>query len=371
MKNVLLATRPLVPPWDEASKNFAYFLGREVRDHTLTLLTTDEGLSGVPNTVRETPLYRSGRFDFFERLRLLRYLRKMRYHFDIVHYLFTPTLLNTLLIRLLALPEGGKTVQTVATLRQDLYTDTQLKKILFADRIIVYTDASKQKIKSLGIENVERIYPGIDLQKYSPQPKFHALLQSFGIDESHFVIMYPGEYTRLGATDMLTETFVRFFQENPETNVRFFFACRVKNEKDAQKKSWVKRSFEEAGVSHFIRFTDTIADMPSLYNIADIVIFPVMDLKGKFDVPLVIIEAYACGKPVILSDLPEFREFTGNQFSVTIPRASWLELLRSMAYLRDNPEVRKQIGQAARSFVEANFDVKKTAAQYAALYASL
>ncbi len=29
-KKILLATRPLVPPWDEASKNFAYFLAKHI-----------------------------------------------------------------------------------------------------------------------------------------------------------------------------------------------------------------------------------------------------------------------------------------------------------------------------------------------------
>lgn len=370
-KKVLLATRPLVPPWDEASKNFAYFLGREVRDHDITLLTTNQHLSELPASVTTEQLYDNGHFGFFEKVTLLNYLQTVRSGFDITHYLFTPTWLNTTLVKYLARPKRGKTLQTVATLREDLYSDRELLSMLFADRIVVYTDKSKRKIESLGLHNVERIYPGIDLAKYSPQPKFDALLQSFGLTQEHFIVMYPGEYSRLGATEMLTETYINYFQSNPSTTLRFLFACRVKNEKDAKKKAWVQRQFENAGVSHFVHYTDTIADMPSLYNLADIIVFPVENLKGKFDVPLVIVEAYACGKPVILSNLPEFEEFSSQDISVIIPKNSGEELIRAMDYLAANPDLREQLGQNARAFVENSFDLRKTAALYSSLYESL
>lgn len=370
-KKVLLATRPLVPPWDEASKNFAYFLGREVRDHDLTLLTTNQHLGDLPSSAIEQPLYQGRYFGFFEKLTLLNYLQTVRQEFDITHYLFTPTWINTALIKYLAHPKRGKTVQTVATLREDLYSDRELESMLFADRLVVYTDKSKQKIESLGFHNVERIYPGIDLVKYAPQPKFDALLQSFGLTQEHFIVMYPGEYTRLGATDMLTNSLITYFQNNPTTNMRFLFACRIKTPKDAKKKEWVKHQFEKAGVSHFVQYTDTIADMPSLYNLADVVVFPVENLKGKFDVPLVIIEAYACGKPVILTDLPEFEEFSNQNFSVIIPKNSGDELIRSLTLLEQDIPFRQQLGVNARAFVEDSFDLTQTAARYSELYSSL
>lgn len=370
-KKVLLATRPLTPPWDEASKNFAYFLSRNVRGHDIAVLGTKELLPGIPSSVTVVPIYPSGHFGLWEKMLLLSYLSSVRTDFDITHYLFTPTLTNSRLIEWFAKPRRGRTAQTIATLREDLYDSKEIKKLLFADRIIVYTNATRDKLLALGRDNVTRIYPGIDLEKFSPQPKYHALLASFGLDESHFIVMFPGEYTRLGATDMLTETFIRYFQAHPETPLRYLDACRVKNTADAKKKAWMKQKFEAAGVAHFVRFSETVADMPSLYNLADVVIFPVGDLNGKFDVPLVIIEAYACGKPVIVSDLPAFREFTGPDFSIMIPKASGEALLDSLTTLMAESDHRTRLGNAARAFVEANFDVRTTAQAYGDLYSSL
>ena len=95
-----------------------------------------------------------------------------------------------------------------------------------------------------------------------------------------------------------------------DDGIKFLFACRIKNDADAKKKELVKRKLKEAGALNSVRFSDTFSDMPKLYNLADIITFPVSNMAGKFDVPLVIIEAYACGKPVILSDLPAFKEFS-------------------------------------------------------------
>ncbi len=371
-KKVLLATRPLVPPWDEASKNFAYFLGREVRNHDLTLLTTPEHLSGLPQSVHEEPIFSSGHFDFSAKVNLFLYLRKARKSFDITHYLFTPTKQNTSLIRFLAKPQG-KTLQTVATLREDLYSPQELRSLLFADHIIVYTDLTKKKLEHLGFQNVTRIYPGIDLDLYQPGEKDDAVLKTYNLTWDDFLVIYPGEYTRLGATDMLTETFVQYFIEHPDSPVRFLFACRIKNEGDHRKREEVRAIVRKHGLEQKILFEENSAttNMAALYHTADLVLFPVENLKGKFDVPLIIIEAYACGKPVILSDLPQFSEFTNKDICVTIPKDSGERLIESVAYLSQNKTECMRLGENARRFVKDHFDLKNTAKQYEDIYSSL
>ncbi len=370
-KKILLATRPLVPPWDEASKNFAYFLGREVHNHDLTLLTTQVPLEDLPETVTEAPIFSTSHLDVFAKFSLFRYLRKVRNQFDVTHYLFTPTKTNTNLIKGLAFPTKGKTLQTVATLRQDLYTEAELRSLLFADQLVVYTDRTKTSLNNLGFKNVTRIYPGIDLDRYQPNSKNMDFVRSLGFDESHFLVMYPGEYTRLGATDMLVDCLITFFQNHPDTTIRFVFANRVKNEADQKKKEEVIERMEKAGIAEYIAYSDTVPDMPSLYNSADIIAFPVVDLKGKFDVPLIIIEAYACGTPVILSDLVEFSEFSHPDICATIEAGSGSAFTEKMAYLKDNPLECERLSQNARRYVKDHFDLKNTARQYEEIYASL
>ena len=370
-KTILLATRPLIPPWDEASKNFAYFLAKSVTKHRLTVFTTPAVLPALPTTVTQDPCYTGGHLDFNQKLRLLNALRKHRNHFDITHYLFTPTRRNTSMIKFLSRPTRGKTIQTIATLREDLYKGSEFKELFFADHLVVYSDYSKMRLEKLGFDNISRIYPGIDLDLYRPKGKDVNAMRLFGIGDDDFVVMYPGEYMRLGATDMLAEWLIGYYGKNPDSNMKFVFACRIKHDDDAVKKNEIKRRFEQSGILHHILFTDTYGDMPTLYSLADVVVFPVNDMRGKFDVPLVIIEAYACGKPVILSDLPIFGEFSGSEFCVTIPRGSTTDLEEQLAYLKGNKDARDHLSRNARTFVEQNFDLKKTVEEYELLYESL
>lgn len=371
MKNILLATRPLTPPWDEASKNFAYFLGKSVTNHNLTLLGTATPLPELPASATLLPLFKHSHLSGTEKARLFWFLWKKRGAFDVTHYLFTPAKTNSFLIKNFLFPTKGKTIQTIATLRSDLYNKRQLKKMLFADKLIVYTDETKRKLQELGLTNVARIYPGIDLDLYAPKTKNQEFLHSLGLTSEHIVALYPGEYVRLGATDSLTQFCINYFTKNPDSPLRFVFACRVKNEADAIKKAWVQKQLQKAGVDQFVVYTDTVPDMPSLYNIADIILFPVENLSGKFDVPLVIIEAYACKKAVILSDLDQFREFSGPNICVTIPKGDIEVLSNEIDSLMTHPERREVLGKAARAFVEEKFDLQKTAREYSLLYSSL
>jgi glycosyltransferase involved in cell wall biosynthesis len=88
-------------------------------------------------------------------------------------------------------------------------------------------------------------------------------------------------------------------------------------------------------------------------------------------VPLIIIEAYASGKPVILSDLDTFREFSNDRISATIPRLDGPALIEKILYLKHNPDIRQSIGTAARTYAETHFDLRETARRYAELYATL
>ena len=108
--------------------------------------------------------------------------------------------------------------------------------------------------------------------------------------------------------------------------------------------------------------------MPDIYNLCDISIFPVQNMVGKFDVPLAVIEAMACEKPVIISDLPILSEFAKEENSVRIKKGNVVELNSKILDLYNNPEKRNVLGKNARQYVEENFDINFVAKQYQTVY---
>ena len=364
MKKILLVTRPICPPWDEASKNFAYYLAQNISGHEFHLLTHGM-IGGLHANIVQHPIYSSAHLSLGQKANLLK-LIPLKKTVDIFHFMLTPNALNTFAFKKLLSNKTLRTIQTIATLREDIYADEQLKKILFADHIITYSDHAKQKLESLGITKVTRIYPGIDLHKYTPAPKDADALSLFGIVPEDFVVTYPGEYTRLGATDAIVASLPKLFKRIP--HAKFVFANRVKNEKDALKKQEVVRTLTEQNILNKVIFTDTFADMPKIYNLSDVVVFPVRDMHGKFDVPLAVIEAFACEKPVVISDIPILAEFAKPDNSVIMENGNFSQFVDEIVALSTDPGRRSILGKNARAFTQKHFDIKEVAQKYTTVY---
>ncbi len=383
MKKILLLTRPICPPWDEGSKNFAYTLAKHARNFEVHLLVcgkkyeslTYNWKSNFQENIVCCDIYTTGKWNWVQKMRAYLFLIKEFFlkggkDYHIIHSFFTPTMLNTFALKLCLKNTSIKTIQTLATLRDDLYSTEKLKKIIYADFVITYSDYAKERLEKMGFQNVKRIYPGIDLEKFSPAPKKEDLMKKFNVTESDFVINYTGEYIRLGEIDDIAAVFSELARENK--TFKLHLAVRVKNKSDAAKKEAVKSTFQKAGVLDRVAFIDDGSYvMEDIFNLCDISIFPARTMAGKFDVPLAVIEAMACGKPVIASNLERLKYFLNDTNCLLINPGDRQALKEKILYLHNNPEARDDLARQGLEFVRENFDIMKAAREYEKVYEEL
>jgi glycosyltransferase involved in cell wall biosynthesis len=397
-KKILLYTRPIIPPWDEASKNLAWELAKNSSGNFhFNLLTTKqkgvdiEKISGVNelgqrksserfqdflnknNNDRITlyPIFSSPVLGRKEKLQMLMFLRSIgSKKFDIIHFLFTPRPLTSFLIRRQLKKTQIKTIQTIATINKELFEKPRkLKKLLFADKIIAQSEFTYKKLKKVGFENIELIYPAIDLDKFCPKEKDIILLKRFSLKPNDFIILFPGEYVRLKAIDDILKAFEIISKNRFGQNHKLILACRIKSKKDEKKMLQTKKRSKKLGLSKNIVFIETFNEMSKLYNISDLVIFPVREMTGKFDLPLALIEAMACQKPVLVSDIPVLQEFVkeGKTGFVT-PKADPQKLAEKIEMIEQEKEIRTKTAKNGFNFVLNNFDIKKNVKKYEDLY---
>jgi phosphatidylinositol alpha-1,6-mannosyltransferase len=373
-KRILLLTRPICPPWDEGSKDFTYTLAKHARDFEVHLLTHGK-VEDLPENVVQHPIYSSAKWDWAQKIRAYLFLVKDFFlkggkNYDIIHSFFTPTQLNVFALKLCLRNKKVKTIQTLATLRDDIYDAVKLKKIIHADFIIAYSDYAKEKLEKLGFKNVKRIYPGIDVGLFSPASKNPELMKKFETTENDFVINYTGEYLRLGDIDDIVAVFSELAKNN--NNFKLHLAVRVKNEKDAEKKEEVRKNFEAAGVLEKVAFIDDGSyTMEQIFNLCDVSIFPVRTMAGKFDIPLAVIEAMACAKPVIASNLERLRYFLDVGNSILVEPGDREALKKKILYLRENSEARRRLGENGMRFARENFDILKIVKEYEEVYSEI
>jgi len=377
-KEILLYTRPLAPPWDEASKNLAYDLATHILGNfKFRILTTRDFSKHLkshqdhsPRLIPE-PIFSTTSFDSWEKILLAKRLYKVNIKADLIHFLFTPRNLTSKMIKLRLAFSRAKSVQTIATLPQKVLNDPKkLRSILFADMIIAQSRYTRMKLENAGMKNVKTIYPGIDLEKFKPSVKNTSLLKNFKLEQNDFIILFAGEYTRLKAIDDVIDAFgILLAKKYP---FKLICACRIKSPEDKIKRLEIIEKTKKLGYAKNIVFIETFVDMPALYNISDLNIFPVREMHGKFDIPLAVVEAMACKKPVIISDIPVLEEFVTHGITgMVVPKADPQKLSDSILEFFSDRQFKDQLSENAYSYAQENFNIVTVAKRYAEIYNSL
>jgi len=79
--------------------------------------------------------------------------------------------------------------------------------------------------------------------------------------------------------------------------------------------------------------------------------------------PLIIIDTAACGKPVIVSDIPELQYAVDAGFGISFKTGDAKDLAKKMTFLLNNGSLRREMGMKAREYAR-NFTWDKIAGEY-------
>jgi hypothetical protein len=86
------------------------------------------------------------------------------------------------------------------------------------------------------------------------------------------------------------------------------FAVRRKTPAAGPVEARIKSDAALWGLGPHVRFLNEVDDVPGLLTLADLSILPVERLYAKMDMPLVLLEHMALGRPVVVSDSAPLRE---------------------------------------------------------------
>ena len=110
-------------------------------------------------------------------------------------------------------------------------------------------------------------------------------------------------------------------------------------------------------------------DMPQVYAQAHIVCLPSSYGEG---VPKVLIEAAACGRPLVTTDTPGCREIARHeQNGLLVPVHDTDALCAALQRLIASPDLRAQMGNRGREIAEAEFSLAQVCEETLAIYARL
>ena len=364
MPRVLFVSKPIAPPFHDGTKCLVRDVAAELRSFSPVVMTTREGLSLLPPGVTGRAVYASsGAFapamadNARAALSLLWGPRD-----DLWHFVFAPNARTGQVARTLRALRRLPIVQTVASPPRRF---ADLQKLVFGDQLVVQSRATAASLadaaraESFKLPPVTVIPPPVPSLTMPSAESVQRARAELGVEPGARIILYPGDLEVSSGAEVVRGLVQPLCERMPDAVV--VFAYRNKTGAAAGRAAQLKQVLPTSRV----RITDRVQSMHALLAASDIVIFPVDDLWGKVDQPIVLLEALALGVPCVVLDQGPLRDLEGAAKIATIDAQPWLEAIATL--VAPSPARAQAIaaGRAAASTVYASAVVARA---YEAIY---
>ncbi|MEU5598222.1 glycosyltransferase family 4 protein [Streptomyces sp. NPDC020298] len=230
----------------------------------------------------------------------------------------------------------------------------------WADRVVCVSEAERATGVRARIPGRWTVIPnGIDPERFRPAPA-HAVRAGLaplaGIDPAAPLAVCVGRLCRQKGQDVLLRAWDTVVRRVPDARL-----VLVGDGPDRDRLS------QEAPAS--VVFTGAVADASPWYQAADLVVLP-SRWEGMALAPL---EAMACGRPVVVTDVDGARESLPPSFAAQclVPPQDPAVLAGAVTELLLDPPLRESLGDRARLHVLSTHDVRHTAKAVADVYRDL
>ena len=188
------------------------------------------------------------------------------------------------------------------------------KQVLMeADKIIVVSNATRNYILSLGADpaKIEVLHNGVDLERFKPLPDVKGdMRKKLGIPEDACVVLTVRRLVYKNGIDTLLDSAEIAVKKNP--TLVFVVVGRGPDFEE------VKERIAQLSMQRNFRLTGFVSDedLPFYYNVADVFALPSKSGEG---LPLVALEAMACGLPVAATNVGGISEVLNEDYGRLVP----------------------------------------------------
>jgi glycosyltransferase involved in cell wall biosynthesis len=368
MVDVLLVSKPIVPPWHDSSKNLVRDLAMHMHRHTPIVLSQRGVRLDMPRA-RIEPIYGPTTRRYSPALRdnarvLARLLASRRG--ECWHFFFAPNPKTSNAARVASWLRGARTIQTVCSAP---HPQVPVQSVLFAQRIVVLSEHTQRRFLEAGIApaRMRLVRPAVPELTPLPPERVAGARKRLGLPEQRPLIVYAGDLEFSRAADLALDSLI----DAPQAlDACLVMACRTKTPAARARAAVLQQRAERGGVAARVLWFGETPFIHDLLAVADLVTLPADTLYAKMDVPLVLVEAMALGRAVLVGMGTPAEELAnaGGAVAVATQRDAVSAMTRT---LLEDVARRSALGSAARALARRDYDARSMTAAYEAIYDEL
>jgi glycosyltransferase involved in cell wall biosynthesis len=364
-------SKPMAPPFRDGSKCLVRDLCLHLETVTPHVMGTGERVQELGDRVVHHAIYgSSGNYSpsALQNLRAAAYLLFLS-RADLWHFVFSPNARSSQVGATLRRLRGVPTVQTIASPPRSF---EEPEKLLFGDVIVAQSAWTRTQFEAAlarstvqprgtsqrRIETIAPPAPHLDEPTEERVAKERARL---GLSDGEALFVYPGDLEVSSGAAHMIEWAPSVRERIP--GARVLLAYRNKTEKAEAR----AQELRERADTRVVELQPNVPDIHALLKLATAIVFPVDDLYGKVDLPIVLLEALRLGTPVLALDEGPLKSLEGALRLADDPR-EWLD---AMARITADVEFRAGCVAQGKRAVDEHYSPAQIARQYEKIYEDL
>ena len=362
-----MVSKPVVPPWNDSSKNLVRDLATHFTRHRATIMTRRDAPQVLGGVAHSAVYAGQGAFSpaLADNARVLLRLLADRSS-DLWHFFFAPNPRSSSVGRACARARRRPSVQTVCSAPAE---GVDVRRLLFADRTVVLSEHSEARMLGAGVarDRLRRIAPAVAPLAVPSAAEREAARARLGLPAGRALIVYPGDLEYSSAAEHVLRAHAARWQRR---GAYLVLACRAKTAAAAERERALRELASTLGVAADATWLGETREIHALLGAADVVVLPAENLYAKMDLPLVVIEAMLLERcSLVASGTPAAELATGGGALAVAPALE--PIAEAVSSLLDDDARRAAIGRTGRAFALERFAPDRVAGQYESLYDEL
>jgi len=217
-----------------------------------------------------------------------------------------------------------------------------------------------EQYKGMGVseDKIEIIPYGIDLSVFDNLPERGEFRRKYDLGSAQRIILYLGRIHQIKGLDLLAQAFTDL--SKALSNIKLVIVGPDDGYLPA-----LKKLITDLGINDKVLFTGPLYRQGKLEAYVDADVYVLPSIYEIFSITL--LEAFACGTPVIATDRCGIADVINGQAGLVVPYDKE-QLQQALLHMLDDHKMRLQFSERGKLLVREKFDWEKIAEQVERVY---